>query len=113
MNLQSCPIYRPAKESILVSGKSAEFRKAKSNNWQTVGGPTPSSSEQAVADAIIASAAAESNARELADEDAPVFDNTAKMESGAHAGLQTADQVTAQLKRKQAEERQRFLEDVD
>ena len=35
------------------------------------------------------------------------------MESGAHAGLQTADQVTAQLKRKQAEERQRFLEDGD
>lgn len=33
------------------------------------------------------------------------------MESGAHAGLQTADQVTAQLKRKQAQERQRFLED--
>lgn len=35
------------------------------------------------------------------------------MESGAHAGLQTADQVTAQLERKQAEERQRFLEDGD
>ena len=35
------------------------------------------------------------------------------MESGAHAGLQTADQVTAQLKRKQAQERQRFLEDGD
>ncbi len=34
-----------------------------------------------------------------------------KMESGAHAGLQTADQVTAQLKRKQAEERKRFLTD--
>lgn len=33
------------------------------------------------------------------------------MESGAHAGLQTADQVTAQLKRKQTEERQRFLDD--
>lgn len=31
------------------------------------------------------------------------------MESGAHAGLQTADQVTAQLKRKQEEERNRFL----
>lgn len=35
------------------------------------------------------------------------------MESGAHAGLQTADQVTAQLKRRHAEERQRFLEDGD
>lgn len=96
-----------------VSGKSAEFRKAKTNNWQTIGAPAPSSSEQAAADAIIASAAAESTARDLADEDAPVFDNTAKMESGAHAGLQSADQVTAQLKRRQAEERQRFLEDGD
>ena len=36
-----------------------------------------------------------------------------KMESGAHAGLQTADQVTAQLNRKKAEERRRFLEDND
>ena len=100
-------------ESNSVSGKSAEFRKAKSNNWQTIGAPTPSSSEQAAADAIIASAAAESTARDLADEDAPVYDNTAKMESGAHAGLQTADQVMAQLKRRRAEERQRFLEDGD
>lgn len=35
------------------------------------------------------------------------------MESGAHAGLQTADQVTAQLQRAQAEERARFLQDGD
>ena len=35
------------------------------------------------------------------------------MESGAHAGLQTADQVTAQLNRKKAEERRQFLEDGD
>ena len=35
------------------------------------------------------------------------------MESGAHAGLQTAEQVTAQLKRKQAQERRQFLEDGD
>ncbi|MCJ1263003.1 Pre-mRNA-splicing factor cwc26 [Lobaria immixta] len=98
---------------LTVSGKSAEFRKARTNNWQTIGAPAPSSSEQAAADAIIASAAAESTARDLADEDAPVFDNTGKMESGAHAGLQSADQVTAQLKRRQAEERQRFLEDGD
>lgn len=35
------------------------------------------------------------------------------MESGAHAGLQTADEVTLQLKRKEAEERRRFLADGD
>lgn len=79
-----------------------------------MGVPAPSSSDQAVADAIIASATAEAAARTLADEDVPVVgSNTSKMESGAHAGLQTADQVTAQLKRKQAEERARFLQDGD
>ena len=35
------------------------------------------------------------------------------MESGAHAGLQTADQVTAAMKKRQAEERARFLTDGD
>ncbi|KAL8774555.1 MAG: hypothetical protein Q9209_000928 [Squamulea sp. 1 TL-2023] len=95
-----------------VSATSAEFRKTKKNNWQTIGTPAPSSADQAAADAIIASAAAETSARALVDDDAPAVDDTGmKMESGAHAGLQTADQVTTQLKRKQAEERKRFLED--
>ncbi|MCJ1449913.1 Pre-mRNA-splicing factor cwc26 [Mycoblastus sanguinarius] len=100
---------------LTVNANSAEFRKAKRNAWQTIGAPAPSSTEQAAADAILASAAAESEARTLADDDAPTVDDSAnmKMESGAHAGLQTADQVTAQLKRKQAEERKRFLEDGD
>ena len=35
------------------------------------------------------------------------------MESGAHAGLQTADQVTAQLARRQAEERRQSHRDGD
>ncbi|KAI4249181.1 MAG: hypothetical protein L6R40_000639 [Gallowayella cf. fulva] len=97
---------------INVGAASAEFRKTKKNNWQTIGAPAPSPADQAAADAIIASAAAESSARTIADEDAPTVDDTGmKMESGAHAGLQTADQVTAQLKRKQAEERRRFLMD--
>lgn len=99
---------------IPVSASSAEFRKASKNTWQTIGTPTPSSNEQAAADAILTSAAAESQARALADEDTPYMEDSAlKMESGAHAGLQTADQVAAQLKRKAAEERRRFLEDGD
>ncbi len=99
---------------LTVNANSAEFRKARRNNWQIIGTPAPSSTDQAAADAIIASAAAESQARTFADEDTPVIDNSAvKMESGAHAGLQTAEQVTAQLKRKEALERQRFLEDGD
>lgn len=97
-----------------VNANSAEFRKAKRNTWQTIGAPTPSSNEQAVADAILTSAAVESQTRALANDNAPIVeDSTMKMESGAHAGLQTADQVTAQLKRKEAEERRRFLEDGD
>ena len=99
---------------ITVNVNSAEFRKACRNNWETIGTPAPSSTDQAVADAIIASAAAENQARNLADEEAPaIHDSAVKMESGAHAGLQTAGQVTAQLKRKEALERQRFLEDGD
>ncbi|KAL8694645.1 MAG: hypothetical protein Q9218_000740 [Villophora microphyllina] len=94
-----------------VGFTSTEFRKTKKNKWQTIGAPAPSSADQAAADAIIASAAAESSARNAADkDDTPVVDDTARtMESGAHAGLQSADQVTAQLKRKQAEERKNFL----
>lgn len=99
---------------LTVNANSAEFRKAKKSTWQTIGTPAPSSTDQAAADAILTSVAAESQARALADEDAPAVDDIAmKMESGAHAGLQTADQVTAQLKRKEAEERRRFLQDGD
>ncbi|KAL9586952.1 MAG: hypothetical protein Q9212_000554 [Teloschistes hypoglaucus] len=94
-----------------VGSTTAEFRKTKKNNWQTIGAPAPSSADQVAADAIIASAVAESSAHNATDEDdAPVVDVTARtMESGAHAGLQSADQVTAQLKRKQEEEHERFL----
>ncbi|KAK5017880.1 Pre-mRNA-splicing factor cwc26 [Cryomyces antarcticus] len=94
-----------------VSGNSAEFRKAKKNSWKAVGTQAPSNADQAAADAIIASAAAESNANRNADEDEPEVldqDGVLKMESGAHAGLQTADQVTAALQHRQAAERKAF-----
>ncbi|KAI9760145.1 MAG: hypothetical protein M4579_001865 [Chaenotheca gracillima] len=96
-----------------VSANSAEFRKAKKSTWQTVGVPARSSSDQAAADAIIASAAAEQSARADADTDAPDPDDdpstsTPQMESGAHAGLQSASQVTAAMARRRAEERARF-----
>ena len=97
-----------------MNANSAEFRKAKGTTWQTIGAPTPSSDEQVAADAILASAAAESQIRALADaHDPDMEDSSLKMESGAHAGLQTADQVAAQLKRKEADERRRFMEDGD
>ena len=100
--------------ACVVGSNSAEFRKTKKSNWQTLGGPTSTSTDQAAADAIIASAAAESSARALADEDAPAIDDTTlKMESGAHAGLQTASQLADQLNRAKEAERQRFLQDGD
>ncbi|KAL1881591.1 Pre-mRNA-splicing factor cwc26 [Paecilomyces lecythidis] len=98
----------------VVNANSAEFRRAKKSSWKTVGGPTSSSSDQAAADAILASAAAESAARRDAneDEDAPAIadaeeDHGPRMESGARAGLQTAEQTAAMMKalekRKKAE----------
>ena len=97
-----------------MDANSAEFRKAKKNTWRTVGAPTCSFNEQAAADAILTSATAELQARALTNDRAPAMEDLARrMESGAHAGLQTADQVTAQLKRKEAEDRRRFMEDED
>ena len=99
---------------LLVNANSAEFRKAKKNTWRTVGPPTPSSNEQAAADAILTATAAEMQARALTDDNALAIEDAAmRMESGAHAGLQTAEQVTAQLMRKEAEERQKFLREGD
>ena len=102
---------------MITETKAEQFRRAKKSTWQTIGAPAPSSADQAAADAILASAAAESAARTQAtqDEDAPTIaeGSDVKMESGAHAGLQSADAVTAQLERRKKEERKRFLEDGD
>lgn len=85
---------------------------AKKSKWIKIGAQAPSNSEQAAADAILADAQAESKAREQQDDDAPaVVDGDGEdvegptMASGAAAGLQTADQVTAALKRKEKAER--------
>ncbi|KAL1999673.1 hypothetical protein VTN02DRAFT_4186 [Thermoascus thermophilus] len=104
---------------VASSNPTAEFRRVKKSNWKVVGGPTTqTASEQAEADAILASAAAEKEARQNANEaeDAPVIAGVEddddgyggpRMESGARAGLQTAEQtaamVAAQERRKKAE----------
>ena len=99
---------------LTVDAHSTEFRRAKKSAWQTVGAPTPSSAEQAAVDAILTSAAAESRIRALADDDAPVVDSPGiRMESGAHAGLQTAAQVAEHIRQKEATERRRFLQGDD
>ena len=97
-----------------MNANSAEFRRAKKNAWQTVGTRASSSTKQTTADVILAHAAAETQAHNIANDNAlTVDDSTLKMESGAHAGLQTAEQVNAQQKRKRADETNRFLEDGD
>lgn len=100
---------------------TADFRRKKVSNWKTLGAESAAAAEaadQAAADAIIAAAATEDAARRNADgsEDALVVtdgyndddDDDAGalplMESGARAGLQTAEQTAAMVA---AEERRR------
>jgi pre-mRNA-splicing factor CWC26 len=91
----------------------AEFRRKKKSGWKTLGGDSTTGQDEA--DAILASAAAESAARREANEaeDAPTIEEEQgnlgmpRMESGARAGLQTAAQtaamVAAQERKKKAE----------
>ncbi|EEH39144.1 pre-mRNA-splicing factor cwc26 [Paracoccidioides lutzii Pb01] len=99
---------------------SAEFRKSKKSSWKTIGGPAaPSNAEQVAADAILASAAAERAAHEAEDEDRPVIadgdpdaeqeSGELRMESGARAGLQTAEETEAMVV---AQQRKRQLESL-
>ncbi|KAK7512613.1 Pre-mRNA-splicing factor cwc26 [Phyllosticta citriasiana] len=92
-----------------VAGTSAEFRKKKNSGWKTIGSSAPTNADQAAADAIIASAAAENRASGTATDEAPTIadddEDGPVMESGAAAGLQTASQVAAALEKRQREER--------
>ncbi|KAF3927591.1 hypothetical protein AA313_de0206990 [Arthrobotrys entomopaga] len=105
---------------VTVSDRStAEFRKSKKSGWNTLSGPSGTSAdaeETAAADAIIASTAADIAASEAAllESEAPVLvganseDEALVMESGARAGLQSAAQVTAAMKKKRDKELEEF-----
>ncbi|OAQ96548.1 hypothetical protein LLEC1_02355 [Akanthomyces lecanii] len=99
---------------LTVTGASAEFRRAKKSNWKTLGGRADASKdrdEAAAADAILASVAAESAAARAEDEEMPLVEEDAsvvKMSDGTHAGLQSAATVSAQLRRRQQQERDEF-----
>jgi pre-mRNA-splicing factor CWC26 len=92
---------------------------AKKTKWLRVGAEAPKHAEQAAADAILADAQAESNARAQNDDDGPAivgengedYDGPT-MASGAMAGLQTAEQVTKALRRKQKAE-MKAMKDAD
>lgn len=98
----------------LSSGLNKTKKKTK---WITVGATAPKDSEQIAADAILADAQAEAQARAQEDDNAPAMVGEdgeevegPMMASGAMAGLQTADQVTAALKRKEKAERKAMKE---
>jgi pre-mRNA-splicing factor CWC26 len=97
-----------------VAGKTSEFRRAKTSNWKTVAGTTgtgPNDDTTAVADAILASAAAENEAARQADDDLPILEGDEeilKMSDGTHAGLQSAAAVSAQFQKRQREEFEEF-----
>ncbi|KAL5114414.1 Pre-mRNA-splicing factor cwc26 [Pleosporales sp. CAS-2024a] len=91
-------------------------KKAKSDGaamWTAVGVAAPSHAQQvaadeAAADAIIASTAADREKAAQAEDEAPTMvdaDGVTRMESGAKVGLQTAAEVAADMKKKQDEDR--------
>lgn len=113
---------------VLAAGRTAEFRRAKKSSWRTVsggketttGGKGGGEEEEEAADAILASAAAEKDAMrgDRDGEDLPTVmgevemdegdaGDDVRMESGAKAGLQTAEQTAAMMesqeRRKKAE----------
>jgi len=98
----------------LIGGLNKPVKKSK---WIKVGASAPTDAEQATADAIIADAQADATKRAEQDEEAPaVVDEGGDdvegpmMASGAMAGLQTADQVSTALKRKEKAERKAMQE---
>ncbi len=98
---------------LTVTGASAEFRRAKKNNWKSLGGDNASKDKDdaAAADAILASVAAESATARAEDEEMPLVEedpSVVKMSDGTHAGLQSAATVSAQLRQRQQQERDEF-----
>lgn len=97
--------------------RASESRKSKKSSWKTIGAAAPSNAEQAAADAILASAAAERDAQEAANraEDAPqvVKDEDGEEDEPAVAGtgmtgLQSGAQVAKAMKKKADAERAQF-----
>lgn len=105
---------------MIVGGGSLKKTKKKSKGtsaatWTAVGVAAPTHAEQlaadtAAADAIIAGTAADREKAALAEDEAPEVVDTegvVRMESGARAGLQSAAEVSAAMKKKQDEEKRK------
>ncbi|CAG8979746.1 hypothetical protein HYALB_00013490 [Hymenoscyphus albidus] len=92
---------------------SAEFRKAKTSAWKTVGklpnevaGSGDGNGEEEAADKILLEAAHE-NAAQMKEDEPMVLDdeNVVKMGDGTHAGLQSAAAVAKQFEARRREEK--------
>jgi pre-mRNA-splicing factor CWC26 len=101
--------------------RKSSKKKSKSSSaamWTAVGVAAPSHAQQVAADeaaanAIIESAAADRERAAEAEDEAPELVDTEgvlRMESGAKAGLQTAAEVAAAMKKKQDEEKRKAEE---
>lgn len=93
----------------VVGETTKAFRRTTKSNWTSVSTDASEAADTAAADAIISQAPQRDDNPE--DQPAIVGDDDAsmqKMSSGAHAGLQTAAQVTAQLEKQRKAELARF-----
>jgi pre-mRNA-splicing factor CWC26 len=94
---------------VAIAGTSADFRRTKKSGWTAIGGRTQMGDSATAADAILAAAAAENEACGRADDEPPVLEHDGgviKMSDGTHAGLQSGEAHSAQLKKRQREERE-------
>ncbi|KAF2723163.1 hypothetical protein K431DRAFT_220601 [Polychaeton citri CBS 116435] len=98
---------------VMVGGLSGGLNKpSKQAKWIKIGSDTPKDADQVAADAILANAQKDAAIRARQDDDAPavVGDDGEgmagpMMSSGAMAGLQTAEQVTKALKKRERAEK--------
>ncbi|PHH60830.1 hypothetical protein CDD81_1127 [Ophiocordyceps australis] len=97
----------------IASEATADFRKVKKSNWKRVGRrddeKTAEDSSSKDADAILAAVAAEKQAANADDDEAPVIDaneGIVSLSDGSLAGLQSSAAASVQLRRSQHQGRQ-------
>ena len=84
--------------STTLHSKSADFRRKKTSQWQTLtGAPATLLSAKDSADAEAENAARVAAEEDEADGGPVVVDEAMKMSNGAHAGLQSAADMAAQI----------------
>ncbi len=106
----------------LAGTTTADFRRAKKSAWKSLGGgsssstPTPkptsadaAASAAAEADAVLAQAATDTLALTTPQDDDPPPATLQLMSNGAHAGLQTASALTAQIRARQQQDAAELL----